>query len=97
MLEYQSVVVPILRWLNSQPGVKAINIHGSVYQERGTPDILGSWRGRVFALEVKRPGGRVAPIQERRLREWAAAGAVSAVVCSLEDCRAVLEREGLLL
>lgn len=53
-LEYDGVVQPILRYLNSLPNTKAINIHGSVFCERGTPDIIGCTDGRTILLECKR-------------------------------------------
>lgn len=51
-------------------GAKAIKIHGSGYQERGTPDIIGCHQGGFFAIEVKVGDRKVTPLQERRLQEW---------------------------
>lgn len=63
---------------------KWIKIHGSAMQERGLPDILGTLRGRTVALEVKVPGEELTPLQAFQLRQLAAAGAITAVVVSVE-------------
>lgn len=76
-LEYDGVVEPILHYLNSLPNTKAINIHGSVFSERGTPDIVGCMFGRMFAFECKRDTTETpTKIQQWRLSEWLIAGAV---------------------
>lgn len=37
--------------------------------KNGVPDIVGCYKGRFFAIEVKREGGRPTPIQMRRIGE----------------------------
>lgn len=89
--EYNSVVRPILQWIVALPGAKAIKVKGDVYSERGTPDIVGSISGRAFVIEAKEPGGgRVERIQYIRLRQWAAAGAITGVVQSLKEAQDLL-------
>ena len=76
-LEYSGVVEPVLRYLNSLPNSKAINIHGSVFSERGTPDVVGCISGRMVAFECKRDATESpTDIQKWRMCEWIAAGAV---------------------
>lgn len=90
-LEYDGVVVPILKYLGTLPRTKAINTHGSVFFERGTPDILGVINGRMIALEAKRDTKeRARTIQEWRLKEWAAAGAITGVVTCVEDVKKLI-------
>ena len=90
-LEYTSVVKPILKYLNSLPGGKAINIHGSVYTERGTPDIIGCIDGRAVAFECKRTDREdLEDIQKWRLSEWIAAGAVVGGVSDLWQVQMIL-------
>ena len=96
-LEYEGVVVPVLRYLNALPRSKAINTHGSVFFERGTPDVLGSISGRMVAFEAKRDTKeRLRQIQRWRLSQWAAAGAVTGVVTSVEDVQRILAEHGLI-
>jgi hypothetical protein len=39
----------------------------SSFQEAGISDIVGCYHGLFVAIEVKQPGGKVSPIQERFL------------------------------
>ena len=93
MSEYDSVVTPIMRWLNAIPGCKVINIHGGIYTERGTPDIIGSYFGRVVVFEAKDTGGVPSRQQEIRIEQWKRAGAIAAIVWSLEDAVDAIEEQ----
>lgn len=94
-LEYEGVVVPVLRYLNSLPGSKAINVHGGVYTERGTPDVIGSVGGRLVAFECKRSADEEPTrIQLWRLSEWIRAGAVVGAVSSVGDVELILRLMG---
>ena len=46
------------------------------YGKRGVPDFVGVYRGRMFAIEAKAPGGKPKPWQERCMAEMANAGAL---------------------
>lgn len=96
-LEYSSVVVPILSYLNSIPYSKAINVHGSIFSERGTPDIIGSIKGRTVAFECKRDAKEEpTDIQKWRLSEWLMAGAVVGGVSSVEHVKLILQLMGVI-
>ena len=96
-LEYNGVVSPILHYLNSIPNSKAINIHGSVFSERGTPDIIGCINGRLVAFECKRTAAEaLEKIQKWRLSEWIAAGAIVGGVSDLWQVKMILCLMGLL-
>lgn len=58
-------------------GGEVMKIHGSATQAAGQPDLLGCVRGRMIAVELKQPSKRPTPLQFRRLRSWAAAGALA--------------------
>lgn len=95
-LEYSGVVAPILDYLNSIPGGKAINIHGSVFSERGTPDVIGCINGRMVAFECKRDTTEdLTKIQKWRLSEWIAAGAVVGGVSDLSHVKLILMLMGM--
>ena len=89
------MVVPVLKYLNSLPRSKAINVHGGIYTERGTPDVVGCVDGRAVAFECKRGDGE-APTRAQtwRLAEWLAAGAVVGAVSSVEDVDLILRLMG---
>ena len=95
-LEYDGVVRPVLRYLNSLPKSKAINIHGSVFSERGTPDVIGCVNGRLVAFECKRDATEdLEEIQKWRQCEWIAAGAVVGGVSDVWHVDMILRLMGL--
>ena len=94
-LEYEGVVAPLLRYLGSLPRSKAINVHGGIYTERGTPDVIGCVGGQMVAFECKRdPSEKPTRIQLWRLSEWLRAGAVVGAVASVEDADLILRLMG---
>jgi hypothetical protein len=96
-LEYSGVVEPILGYLNSLPNSKAINIHGSIFSERGTPDVIGCIQGRMVAFECKRDATEdLEKIQKWRLCEWIHAGAVVGGVSSVDDVILILQLMGVI-
>ena len=96
-LEYTSTVEPILKYLNSLPNSKAINIHGSVFSERGTPDVIGSVNGQFIAFECKRDIKEdLEKIQKWRLSEWIAAGAVVGGVSEVWHVEMILSLMGVI-
>ena len=95
-LEYGSTVSPILKYLNSLPNSKAINIHGGVYTERGTPDIVGCINRRFIAFECKRDcKEEPTRIQQWRLCEWIKVGAVVGAVSDLWQVQMILSLMGI--
>ena len=56
----------------------------------GVPDILGCLNGRFFALEVKKPTGRLSKIQTYQLLKVRDAGGIAARVDSLDDAKEAL-------
>lgn len=95
-LEYTAVVVPILGYINSLPNGKAINVHGSIFSERGTPDVIGCINGRMVAFECKRDTSEdLEKIQKWRLSEWLSAGAVVGGVSDLWQVQMILNLMGL--
>lgn len=96
-LEYNGVVAPILKYLNSLPKSKAVNIHGSVFSERGTPDVIGCVNGRAVAFECKRDATEAPEkIQDWRLSEWLASGAVVGGVSDVWQVQLILQLMGVI-
>ena len=75
----------IIRALRSVPGMVVRKRHGSALGYAGEPDLYGCFRGRHFEIEVKRPGRKLTPLQQQRLKEWALAGAIVGVAHSVEE------------
>lgn len=67
----------------------------SKYYKKGTADILGIYKGRPLAIEVKTKTGRLSPHQKIFLQEWKNYGGISIVARSIEDVDRGLH-EGLL-
>jgi hypothetical protein len=63
----------------------------------GTPDLIGIKDGRVYALELKAPGGRLTEAQEQVLIKLREAGATATHTHGLDQALRVLEGWGLLL
>lgn len=94
-LEYTSVVKPIINFINSLPNGKVINIHGGIYTERGTPDIIGCINGQMVAFECKKSGKEdLEKIQKWRLSEWINAGAIVGGVSDLWQVKMILSLMG---
>lgn len=72
-------------------GGAVVKVHGSAAGVRGTPDLLACVRGRFVAAELKQPGKKPTPLQMKRLREWAAAGALAGWVTTEVELDALLE------
>jgi hypothetical protein len=89
-----ALVADILRALKALPGVVVRKRHGSAWGVAGDPDLYGSIRGRHFEIEVKRPGGRTTALQDARLKEWAATGALVGVARSVEDAFDIVGADG---
>lgn len=85
-----SVVKSVLKWLNDQPECHAVKTRGD-NRQAGWPDIIGSWQGRFFAFEVKRPGSnRVTALQQATLNKWQGARGIVGVVHSVDEVKKLL-------
>ena len=66
--------------------------HGGAYGTSGVPDIICCYRGRFLGLEVKRPGGRLTPLQKRTLARINAAGGIARRVENVEDVKTIIRQ-----
>ena len=69
-----------------------MKIHGgdNPFQEVGIADILGCYRGRAVAIEVKTEGGRLSRKQQLFLASWTAAGGYTLVAHSVSEVKGLL-------
>jgi hypothetical protein len=86
----KQIVDSIVKYLRTVPLCTVRKRHGTAFGVSGDPDLYGAINGRHFELEVKREGNPPTPLQERRLEEWRAAGAMAGVVHSVQEAREVL-------
>jgi hypothetical protein len=82
----ESIVRMILKYINSLPRCYAEKTHGSAYTA-GRADITACVGGRRVELEVKRPGKRATPLQQRFLDRWERSGAVVGTVHSVTEVK----------
>ena len=73
-------------------GAFCFKVWGNEHMMVGLPDIMGTFKGRFFGLEVKMPEsrGNVSPAQQLRQQQIRAAGGVAEVVCSVSEAVAVM-------
>jgi len=65
------------------------------YGVRGIPDIVGCYKGAFFTIEVKAPGGKPKPWQDRMMQmEIMPAGGLCIVADNLEIVRQALPATG---
>lgn len=86
-----SLVRAAILWANGQERCWAFKTHGSPYQRRGIPDVVGYVDGRFFAAEAKSPGKKLTPIQEATIHEIANCGGWCFVFRSLDEFRHEIE------
>ena len=91
MVKESVIQQQIIKHLRSM-GAWVFNVHGSPYQQAGVPDLLVGYQGRFYALEVKRPGGVLTPIQTKVIGEIRASGSVAGRVESIAEAVELIER-----
>lgn len=77
-------------WVNQSVGIwdEKQNAHRKLNgfgQIRGTADILGIWKGKPLAIEVKSSTGKLSLYQTMFLQNFANAGGIAIVARSIED------------
>ena len=90
-----SIVGAIFKYLKPLPRSFWFKVHGGWFQRAGLPDIVGVFRGRFVAFEVKRPGNGPTALQTYTLEQLKAAGAVAGIVYSVEDAQVILRHHSL--
>lgn len=83
----------IIKHLRTRYGGLWFVVHGGPFQSAGISDILGCWRGRFVAFEVKRPGTTRHAVTARQnafLDSVLAAGGHAAVVRSVEEVEKIM-------
>jgi hypothetical protein len=90
----KSVVNRIMARLRKVAGIVVRKRHGTAMGVAGDPDLYGSYYGKHFEIEVKRPNdsrSQLTKLQAERLREWSAEGsAITGVARSPEEALAIL-------
>lgn len=79
----------ILAFLREDVGGYWIKIHGSSYQSRGEPDIVGVHKGTFYAFEIKRDDGKgvVSELQQYKIKSINEAGGVAMIVNNFDTIK----------
>ena len=90
MREREDIQPAVMRYLKRKGGLweKNKDVAGKT---SGRPDIVGCYRGRYVAIELKRPGAKPRKIQKAYLRLIELAGGITIVASEIEPIAEVLE------
>ena len=58
---------------------------GPMSQPKGVSDIIGIYNGRFLAIEIKKPGGKLTPMQAAFIMKVIAAGGIGLMATSVDD------------
>lgn len=79
-MDEAEVVRRMIQRLNKLPGVYCFRTHGGTFQQKGTPDIVGSAHGHFFAIEAKKNAqAKPRPAQQYNLKKLRQAGGATFV------------------
>lgn len=76
----------------------AVKYHGNPTTKRGMPDLIGAWRGKSFAVEIKLPGKQdtVTLAQKAWLHVFRRGGYVVGIVTSFDEFKNLFDKQLLL-
>lgn len=82
----------VFYWRQHTQGVKFAKGRGR-NPMAGFPDVCGvTKKGQFWAAEIKRPGGKVSPLQTRWIEDLTRLNAITTVIYTYEDCVSFLTR-----
>lgn len=82
-----TIEAQVKKYLGSLDSIWFFKVHGSGYQKKGVPDIVGCYKGRFFAIELKKEGKTPTLIQSLILKQLQNAGAVAFVASDVETVK----------
>ena len=92
---FEGPLVSRIRRALGERGAYIVNVHGSRYSGKGTPDLLVCYKGRFIGMEVKTPDEKnsATRAQKQHLRLIQEAGGKARVVTSVADALALLDTD----
>lgn len=88
----EGILTVSIRQLLKSIGIFHWKQFGGPMSTPGIPDIIGCYKGRMIAIEVKAPKGKVSPYQEQFIRQINEAGGLAFVA---RDIDTVIDQLGL--
>jgi hypothetical protein len=91
--EEKKLKADVINWLNLQNvWIFTQPVNKKTRGKRGVPDIIGCYRGRFVAIELKATGGRLEPAQALECERIRAAEGIVIIAYSLRDVMEGLSR-----
>jgi len=95
ILDFLSHVKHCFVWRNNNVGIydakrKVYRLNRSQYTPNGISDILGIYRGKFLAIEVKRPKGKPTKSQSVFMDNIIKCGGIAFVATSIPDVKSML-------
>jgi Holliday junction resolvase len=87
----ESEIVAKIRNLLKRGGIWHYKTIGSSFQRAGIPDLIACRDGRFVAIEVKVPGAKPTPKQQREMAEIRRSGGIAFTATSVHDVFEQLE------
>lgn len=85
----------VLSYLETEVGGYWLKICASSFQKQGEPDIIGCYRGKFYAFELKKDkSSRASELQKYKLKKIKENGGVSMKVFSLNQLKELFENGG---
>lgn len=84
-------IVQKMKKLIRSRGGWVVKVHGSPYQDKGTPDLLACYKGCFVSIEVKTSRGVAGPEQEATQRGIIAAGGRALITHQVGEVASVLD------
>ena len=81
----EAALTRAIRGLLNSLGVWHWKNHGGPMGAKGVSDILGCYMGRMLAVEIKSPNGKLSEDQQRFIDNVNAAGGIGFVARSVDD------------
>ena len=90
-MKEKAITNQILKYLKNQPECFVVKEHGGFYGTAGIPDIIGCYKGKFVAFEVKTEKGKLSKLQEITIEKIRKASGIAFKVTSLEEVKKILK------
>jgi len=87
-MKEQQIQTQIIKYLKNIGGYYIKTVLAT---RKGTPDIIGCYKGKFIAIEVKMPGCKATRLQQYELDMIVKAGGVGITTTCLNDVKQILE------
>ena len=99
ILTYLNYLPSCFAWKNNNGGVfdparGKFRANKNPHVFNGVSDILGIYKGRMLAIEVKKPGGKATDSQQDFINRIKKMGGVAGVCTSVDEARELIKTSG---